>query len=624
MALKPINHYSMSNPATVYDEEALTALELAARTAGKVNEAVAAVNELEEAVATVIDDVDKKLTDTLTAIDRRVDETVDATIDEKFNDGTVEAAIVNYTHDLEKRVDALASLPEGSTTGDAELLDIRVVGETEFSTAGNAVRSIDKSAKQSIVDMVDAMKNSGTLTGSTIYTTPSTYAYLTKGGPTGAPNSNYRVSMMIPVEEGQIYRIKAKAVYGNYIYLFVDSIGEYCGGLVSANTASGTTFDSVVVVPPNATRLQISWYGAEDDGIAYRVTGIEFAGSEAGGQALDILVNSAKLDGDALTETETISNNIILADGRVSKVNDSSMTGYHVKRYAVRSGRAYTVTGAANYGNLIYTIKKTDGKFVGGVAGGIDATFKVVTTSVKIPADGVELYVATRENVATAIALEAKTINMKGGRDWSNIRWGLCGDSLTEVNEHATKRYYDYIAEETGINIKSNFAVSGGGYHFPFETLVGASFAFQAGMFIDSDIDVVTLFGGGNGAGNFTLDGNVDSFDISTRRGAINEVLEQLEMVAYSTGAVCAVISPTPWVGNTPKLTNGSMKKLNDCLREQCEYYGIPYLDLFTTMGFFPDEEDWRARYCPDGVHLNDAGHKRIASKIREFLASLL
>lgn len=45
MSVKPIHHYAMENPASVYDEEALTALELAARTAGKVNECVKTINE---------------------------------------------------------------------------------------------------------------------------------------------------------------------------------------------------------------------------------------------------------------------------------------------------------------------------------------------------------------------------------------------------------------------------------------------------------------------------------------------------------------------------------------------------------------------------------------------------
>lgn len=44
--LDPIWHYSLTNPASVYDEEALTALELAGRTAKKVNQTIEQVNEL--------------------------------------------------------------------------------------------------------------------------------------------------------------------------------------------------------------------------------------------------------------------------------------------------------------------------------------------------------------------------------------------------------------------------------------------------------------------------------------------------------------------------------------------------------------------------------------------------
>ena len=40
MSINPIKHYSLTNPASIYDEEALTSLELAARTAGKVNEVI--------------------------------------------------------------------------------------------------------------------------------------------------------------------------------------------------------------------------------------------------------------------------------------------------------------------------------------------------------------------------------------------------------------------------------------------------------------------------------------------------------------------------------------------------------------------------------------------------------
>ena len=48
--INPINHYAFTNPASVYDEEALTALELAGRTANKVNECVEAINKQDKKI----------------------------------------------------------------------------------------------------------------------------------------------------------------------------------------------------------------------------------------------------------------------------------------------------------------------------------------------------------------------------------------------------------------------------------------------------------------------------------------------------------------------------------------------------------------------------------------------
>ena len=58
--MEKINHYSLENPASVYDEEALTALELSARTAAKVNGCVDAVNEFREKF---LDKVDQTVAD---------------------------------------------------------------------------------------------------------------------------------------------------------------------------------------------------------------------------------------------------------------------------------------------------------------------------------------------------------------------------------------------------------------------------------------------------------------------------------------------------------------------------------------------------------------------------------
>lgn len=125
--MEKLNHYSLTTPASVYDEEAMTALELAGRTAGKVNEIIDEVNKLPE----------------------HIENTVDANIDRKINNGAFDEAIDKYSGDLRDYIEAVdqrvnnifTGVPVGGTTMDAELVDIRLThkGEVEKS-AGDAVR----------------------------------------------------------------------------------------------------------------------------------------------------------------------------------------------------------------------------------------------------------------------------------------------------------------------------------------------------------------------------------------------------------------------------------------------------------------------------------------------------
>ena len=64
MSINPLSHYSLENIPSIYDEEAMTALELCARTASKVNECVTEFNRLEKDVQTELPAyVDKWLKD---------------------------------------------------------------------------------------------------------------------------------------------------------------------------------------------------------------------------------------------------------------------------------------------------------------------------------------------------------------------------------------------------------------------------------------------------------------------------------------------------------------------------------------------------------------------------------
>ena len=155
MPLNPLNHhYAIENPASVYDEEALTALQLAGRTTAKVNETVEAFNKLEKETNEHLDSQDTTIRERIEAQDAAIIKMNDVTmpakvsaeVKRKIDSGEFAAEIDRYAGNLEGRVDNLLSnVPAGGTTMDAEVIDIRtpLEGNTHAS-AGVAVRSVEE------------------------------------------------------------------------------------------------------------------------------------------------------------------------------------------------------------------------------------------------------------------------------------------------------------------------------------------------------------------------------------------------------------------------------------------------------------------------------------------------
>ena len=134
-----IGHYAIENQATVYDEESLTALQLAGRTAAKVNEAVDAFNKLET-------ETNETITQQNEAIETLINETVPNTIADDVNDhiqkGDFDRAINEYAGDLENRLNnLLGQTVAGGTTADAEIVDARTLRNgTSFENIGLVMR----------------------------------------------------------------------------------------------------------------------------------------------------------------------------------------------------------------------------------------------------------------------------------------------------------------------------------------------------------------------------------------------------------------------------------------------------------------------------------------------------
>jgi len=74
--------------------------------------------------------------------------------------------------------------------------------------------------------------------------------------------------------------------------------------------------------------------------------------------------------------------------------------------------------------------------------------------------------------------------------------------------------------------------------------------------------------------------------------------------------------------GNKP-YNVAPLKTYVNIIREMAEYYSLPVLDLYAVSGIQPKVDAIREKFCPDGLHPNDAGHVILAEKIFAFLENL-
>lgn len=122
MSLEKLNHYSMENPASIYDEEAMTALELAGRTATKMNEVVQFANdtmricgehlslqdEQIEAMKQTTDkwdDLDSEVTDGRVDVTGRTHQNIGTAIRHQFKNTALIRRELNINEDLDTITD---------------------------------------------------------------------------------------------------------------------------------------------------------------------------------------------------------------------------------------------------------------------------------------------------------------------------------------------------------------------------------------------------------------------------------------------------------------------------------------------------------------------------------------
>lgn len=213
------------------------------------------------------------------------------------------------------------------------------------------------------------------------------------------------------------------------------------------------------------------------------------------------------------------------------------------------------------------------------------------------------------------------------------MKINFLGDSITEG--HGTtdnsKTYWNILGRETGAIVRG-YGI--GGTRFAKQTNPSQNprhdldFIMRAKE-MDPDADIVVVFGGTNdfGHGDAPIGEFSDRTDY-TFYGACHTLFTDL--INQYPEATIVIMTPLHRC-NEDNLRGDGFKAEDvaplsiyvSIIKEVAEYYSLPVLDMWSVSGIQPKVPVIKQKYCPDGLHPNDAGHVLMAKRLEGFLKSL-
>jgi lysophospholipase L1-like esterase len=313
---------------------------------------------------------------------------------------------------------------------------------------------------------------------------------------------------------------------------------------------------------------------------------------------------------------ETIDGKFINANGIIS----DGAGNYHILKIVASAGTKYYITGSTNWGNPFFAYYDTQMNLLQKSAGSTSgSTYETITDFESVAPTNSAYLCVNYSGTSTQATVKTSTGYIIA--KWSGIKWACVGDSLTDDNQYTEKHYFDFIAEKTGIE-PVNMGDSGTGYKRGYDS--NRAF-YQRIQNIDTNVDVVTIFGSFNDIGAGYDLGTYTDTGTTTIAGCINTTIDNLQTIMPTV--VLGIVAPTPWATARPDFHTSADNYVN-MLKKIAEHRSIPYLDLFRCSNLRPWDEDFRLLcYSNDGgsgVHPNELGHKIIAPKFEAFLDSLL
>ena len=530
------------------------------------------------------------------------------------------------------RIDTITKLEQGSTTGDAELTDIRnMTNGTSASTAGEAVRQQYTTLDNKIKIMNEGItyikrlinKNTMQIIDKTY---PSIWGHYTR--------IETVYCYKINVNEGEKYFYNGYYVWEIAPYAIEDSQGNIIKiGGAKQNHGVTKKFSDYINIPAKASKLVICSATMKNDN---ETENAEFLLEKLIPTPISQNILNYKIDGigEYKSVTYPVSKGFINLRGEFHNNEGSKSTDF----IYINDFTKLYITAKAQYETRIITI--------------YDDCKNIIGSKGYNEVDNVQVTLWNRKEISSEEILkeypQAKFIRIcsyeyslsiyerkgtveEGIRKLNGKKWVALGDSLTDLKTlgESTKNYTNYVADLLNLEMVNGgiggtgYVADNSGYSKPFYRRITED--------IYKDVDIVTIFGSFNDLymPNFSV-GDETSSDLNTLYGAFKKTINNI--LSINPDVIIGIISPTPWQSANKFDTScefyNTSKEYVNALRNISSIYGLPFLDLYSESNLRPWNSDFRNKYYrkpDDGTHPNGEGHKKyIVPKILKFVESLI
>lgn len=293
---------------------------------------------------------------------------------------------------------------------------------------------------------------------------------------------------------------------------------------------------------------------------------------------------------------------------------------YNTTIYRLEKGKKYSFSASGYYSisGLVVTDLTNVVKYYNP-----RSTTAIQTTDTFIASEDGYAYICNGVGSTTVngkISLYEETIKTKN--------WYAIGDSITEVNYRALHNYLYWINQDIPeLNI-INKGWSGTGYKNGSNTFIQRLDSINS---YSLNTDIITVMGSINDIQHVASSlGELGDTTTDTLYGSMYTFFNTL--FAKFNGVRVGCISPINWKGSH---SSNALKLYVKALKETCELFNVPFLDMTLNTNLRPDNDTFlNTYYLADGtgntgqvddggVHPNSNGHRLLYGRIKAFIQTL-